>query len=164
MVDNRKWFSWLTSTDEGPLFDGVFSAFFSNAGGDWGWGMARAGGGGRLGRPLFSAVWWLAKSMPGGDWPPSRSSWFSLGVPRSVGLSANGFEYSGGSGGVKKDREGGEYEGGKLLLSALPGLLMLLPPPPPVVIWLGLGRGRERECEITVIRRGVVVFVAVVVQ
>jgi len=28
-----------------------------------------------------------------------------------VGLSANGFWYSGGSGGVKKARDGGEYDG-----------------------------------------------------
>jgi hypothetical protein len=35
----------------------------------------------------------------------------SLLVPRNVGLSANGFEYSRGSGGVKKDRVGGEYDG-----------------------------------------------------
>lgn len=32
-------------------------------------------------------------------------------LPRSVGLSANGFLYSGGSGGVKKARPGGAYEG-----------------------------------------------------
>lgn len=66
--------------------------------------------------------------MAGGDCP--ESSRFSFGVPRRVGLSANGFEYSGGKGGVKKDRDGGEYEGGRLLFSPLPGLFMLLPLPP----------------------------------
>lgn len=35
----------------------------------------------------------------------------SLFVPRSVGLSANGFWYSGGRGGVKNERAGGEYDG-----------------------------------------------------
>lgn len=35
----------------------------------------------------------------------------SLLVPLSVGLSANGLLYSRGSGGVKKDRVGGEYDG-----------------------------------------------------
>lgn len=35
----------------------------------------------------------------------------SLLVPRKVGLSANGLLYSRGSGGVKKDRVGGEYDG-----------------------------------------------------
>lgn len=35
----------------------------------------------------------------------------SLLVPRNVGLSAKGFEYSRGSGGVKKARDGGEYDG-----------------------------------------------------
>lgn len=35
----------------------------------------------------------------------------SLFVPRSVGLSANGFWYSGGNGGVKNERAGGEYDG-----------------------------------------------------
>jgi hypothetical protein len=35
----------------------------------------------------------------------------SLFVPRSVGLSANGLLYSRGSGGVKKERVGGEYDG-----------------------------------------------------
>lgn len=35
----------------------------------------------------------------------------SLLVPRNVGLSANGLLYSRGSGGVKKDLVGGEYEG-----------------------------------------------------
>lgn len=35
----------------------------------------------------------------------------SLFVPRRVGLSANGLLYSRGSGGVKNDRVGGEYDG-----------------------------------------------------
>lgn len=35
----------------------------------------------------------------------------SLLVPRSVGLSANGLLYSRGSGGVKNDLVGGEYDG-----------------------------------------------------
>lgn len=35
----------------------------------------------------------------------------SLFVPRSVGLSANGLLYSRGSGGVKNERVGGEYDG-----------------------------------------------------
>lgn len=35
----------------------------------------------------------------------------SLFVPLNVGLSANGLLYSLGSGGVKKDRVGGEYDG-----------------------------------------------------
>lgn len=78
--------------------------------------------------------------MAGGDWPESSSNWFSFGVPRSVGLSANGFEYSGGKGGVKKDRDGGEYDGGRLLFIALPGLLILLPP-----VMMMMVRGGERN-------------------
>lgn len=35
----------------------------------------------------------------------------SLFVPRNVGLSANGLLNSRGSGGVKNDRVGGEYDG-----------------------------------------------------
>lgn len=35
----------------------------------------------------------------------------SLFVPRNVGCSANGFECSGGTRGVKNDRAGGEYDG-----------------------------------------------------
>ena len=47
----------------------------------------------------------------------------SLLVPRRVGLSANGFEYSRGSGGVKKDRVGGEYDG--ILLPGCVGVFLL---------------------------------------
>lgn len=37
--------------------------------------------------------------------------WMSEFVPRKVGLSAKGWRYSGGNGGVKRARDGGEYEG-----------------------------------------------------
>lgn len=46
--------------------------------------------------------------MPAGEIPPSEL------LPLRVGLSAKGFAYSGGRGGVKKDRMGGMYDGSSI--------------------------------------------------